>query len=291
MPALLALCSSLLWGSGDFLGGRASRRHGVLRVLAWSQLATTTLVWLAVAVGVAAMGLEVDGRSLLVAACGGVAGIVALACFYAALARGPMAVVPPIAATGVALPVAVGLVTGSTPSGIAIAGIVVAVVGVVLASVGEGAADADGVTAARIAPRTLGLSLVAACGFGVIFVALDSAAGDTAGSALVATAGARLGSCTVIAAAVLATRMRPWRDIGPRDALAFAGIGLLDTGANLLFAIAAALGELELVAVLGSLYPAVTSGLAHVVLGERLGRVQLLGVVLALAGVVLIAAR
>ena len=87
------------------------------------------------------------------------------------------------------------------------------------------------------------------------------------------------------------TRSRVWHEVRPTTALGFATIGVFDTSANLLFAIAAAIGELEVVAVLGSLYPAVTSALAHVVLKERLGRMQLLGVVLALAGVALLAAR
>jgi len=170
----------------------------------------------------------------------------------------------------------------------------------VCASIGEGAAvtpSSDESTATahaapvRIAPSTIGLCLVAACGFALIFVALDAAAGDTAWTALAATAGVRTGSLTVLVLAVAATRTDPRTDVSPRRALQFAFIGVLDTSANLLFAIAAALGELEIVAVLGSLYPAVTSGLAHVVLRERLGRVQLLGVVLALVGVALLATR
>jgi drug/metabolite transporter (DMT)-like permease len=288
VAALLALSSSLLWGTGDFLGGSNARRWGVLRVLAWSQLATLLLMWSAVAVGVAAFGLELPARTLVIGAAGGAAGVIALAAFYRALAIGPMAIVPPIAAMGVVLPVAVGLATGRPPTAGAILGIVVAVVGVVLASAGTTPADSRGVRA-RIAPSTLALCLVAATGFALIFVALDAAAGDDPATAFVATAGVRLGSCATILVAILATRTRVWHEVRPRHALGFGAIGVFDTSANLLFATAAALGRLEVVAVLGSLYPAVTSALAHVVLGERLGRVQLLGVVLALAGVVLLA--
>jgi drug/metabolite transporter (DMT)-like permease len=126
-------------------------------------------------------------------------------------------------------------------------------------------------------------------GFGIIFVAMDYAAGDSALTALAATAGIRVGSFAALVLAVLATRLRPWQHATPRQATGFAAIGLFDTGANFTFAVAAALGELEIVAVLGTLYPAVTSSLAHVVLGEKLGRMQLVGVVLAIAGVVVLA--
>jgi drug/metabolite transporter (DMT)-like permease len=66
---------------------------------------------------------------------------------------------------------------------------------------------------------------------------------------------------------------------------------MFDTGANLTFAIAAALGELEVVALLGTLYPAVTSALAHVVLGEKLGRVQFIGVAFVLVGIAILVTR
>lgn len=289
MSALLALASSLLWGTGDFLGGHRSRTWGVLRVLAWSQLATLVLLWLAVLVASTQYGLEVPARAVAIGALGGCAGVIALAAFYRALAIGPMAVVPPIAAAGVVVPVVVGLATGDPPTRLTYLGIVVAVVGVVLASLGTGPADAAG-SVRRIVPTTLVLCLVAACGFACIFVALDIAAGNSAARAVVATAGVRVGSFATLLVAILATRSRPWAGVSPATALGFAAIGVLDTGANLLFALATALGELEVVSVLGSLYPAVTSALAHVVLKERLGRIQLVGVVLALAGVGVLAA-
>jgi drug/metabolite transporter (DMT)-like permease len=290
VAALLALSSSLLWGTGDFMGGSSSRRWGVLRVLAWSQLATLLLMWSAVGIGVVAFGLELPTRSLVIGAAGGSAGVIALAAFYRALATGPMALVPPIAAMGVVLPVAVGLAQGAPPTTLTIVGIVVAVIGVVLASAGESPADAFGARS-RIAPSTLALCLVAAVGFALIFVALDAASGSDPATAFVATAGVRLGSFATIVVAILVTRTRVWHEVSPRTALGFGAIGVFDTSANLLFATATVIGRLEVVAVLGSLYPAVTSALAHVVLGERLGRLQLVGVMLALAGVGILAGQ
>lgn len=293
MAALLALASALSWGSGDFLGGRTSRRWPVLVVLAWSQLAMLVLLWACVGIGVAAAGMEVPIRSVVLGALGGVAGVTGLAAFYRALAIGPMSVVPPIAAAGVVIPVAVGLASGDELSAVLLVGIVLAVTGVVLASIGEGAGGGDGVSivATRVSVKTLGLCLLAAVAFGLVFVALDVASGSSASTALVATASVRLGGCAMLLATTLLLRARPWRGVGAASMGGFVLIGLLDSGANLLFSLATAFGDLALVAVIGSLYPAITSALAHVFLGERLGRVQLVGVVLALVGVAVLASQ
>lgn len=322
MGALFALLSSLSWGTSDFLGGRATARHGALRVLAWSQLATLLLLWVTIAVLQAAGAADLEARPLLIAALGGVAGVSGLAMFYSALARGPMSIVPPIAATGVALPVIVGLVRGDAPGVLPIVGLALAVAGVVLASVAPGddgtvadaaatdtaptdaSATATSATdaspahlsgerradrAGRLAPTTLLLALGAAVGFALIFVALDAAAGETTASAVAATGGARIGSTITIIIALLVTRTNAARGLAPRTVLGFAGIGILDSGANLGFAIATVYGQLEVVAVLASLYPAITSGLAALVLGERISRLQLVGVVVAFGGIALLA--
>ena len=60
--------------------------------------------------------------------------------------------------------------------------------------------------------------------------------------------------------------------------------------ANILYVLAAHAGPLSIAAVITSLYPAGTVALAAVILHERLGRVQWLGVAVALAGVVCLSA-
>lgn len=285
MGSMLALGSSLLWGAGDFLGGRATQRHGALRVLAWSQLATLLLMWCAIATLASTGQVDVRLRTLGIAAAGGVAGVIGLIAFYRALAAGPMVLVPPLAATGVALPVVVGLASGDAPSSIALVGLAIAIVGVILAS--TSVADHD--ESVRIAPSTLLLCAVAAVGFALIFVALDAAAGSEAADAVVATGGVRIGSLLTVLIALAFARVDPRVGVTPRIVGGFVLIGVLDTGANLTFAIATTLGRLEVVAVLGSLYPAVTSALAALVLREQISRVQLAGVVVTLAGIALLA--
>jgi len=215
------------------------------------------------------------------AALAGSAGIIALASFYRALAIGTMSVVAPISATAAVVPVLVGLVEGERPSTLQIAGMAIALTGVILASrepIEEGGAPPN--------RASIGLALVAAAGFGTFFVGLDRASeGADVSWVIVVSRGCSL---ALLVAAALAVRPALPRDGASLATLAM--IGVLDLGANGLYALATQQGLLSVVAVLGSLYPAVTVVLARFVLAERVSRVQGVGVVLALAGVVAISA-
>jgi drug/metabolite transporter (DMT)-like permease len=75
-----------------------------------------------------------------------------------------------------------------------------------------------------------------------------------------------------------------------REVPAVAGAGLLDAGANALFAIALTRGPAGTVSVLGSLYPVTTVALAALLLRERLAPWQAAGVTAVIAGVALVSA-
>jgi drug/metabolite transporter (DMT)-like permease len=68
------------------------------------------------------------------------------------------------------------------------------------------------------------------------------------------------------------------------------GVGVFDTGANVLVAAATTAGAVGTVAVLGSLYPITTVLLAWLLLGERLVLSKRVGGVVALVGAALVAA-
>lgn len=282
MTAVLALLSSVFWGGADFLGGTLSRRLPALVVVAVSQaVAAVLLVPVALAVG----GPWADPGDgwLLWGVLGGVAGLVGLGCFYAALAAGTMGVVAPVAALGVVVPVAVGLLQGERPSALQLSGVVVAVVGVVLASGPElrGAAG----------PRPLVLAAVAAVGFGVALVTIAEGSGSSVVLTLLAmrlTSSALLGGW--LGARTAAGRRDVAGGLGPRDLPLLAAIGIGDVAANATFAVASRSGLVSVVAVLASLYPVVTALLAWRLQHERLRAVQVAGVAAALAGVVMLAA-
>jgi drug/metabolite transporter (DMT)-like permease len=264
----------------DFLGGVQSRRHAALAVLVVSQLAAFgPVVIITAATGHAAPG----AGAIAWAALAGAVGTVGIAAFYRGLAVGTMSIVAPIASTGAAVPVVVGLIGGERPSALQAVGLAVAIVGVMLAGREPEGSEAMRPEAARTA---LVLALVAAVGIGVTFVALDRA---TKGAGVAWTVLVqRTVEVTLLGAAALV--VRPARPRGRQALIAIAAVGLLDVSAQALFAIATTQGLLSIVSVLSSLYPAVTVLLARTVLHERVSRMQEAGVVAILAGVVAISA-
>lgn len=271
----LALGASLSWGFGDFLGGLKSRSLHVLTVLAISQTAGlgAVLVWLA---------LSGDGfpgwASTADAAAAGAGGCLGLGALYRGMAVGAMGIVAPVSAASAAIPFTVGVASGERPGVLQVAGILLALAGVALAS--REPADRGGGRAAGV-----GLALVAALGFGLYFVFLDRAA---EGSVPYAVATARgVSSLLAVAVAVaVGAALRP----GAAALPALVAVGLCDVGANVLFGLASTHGFLSVVSVLSSLYPIVTVGLAALLLHERIAPTQRLGVAGALAGAALITA-
>jgi drug/metabolite transporter (DMT)-like permease len=274
---LLALAASLSWGIGDFAGGIGARRLHLVWVLVGSQVAGLALVG---ALALATLPQPPSGRELAWGVFGGVMGAAGLGAFYRALAVGTMGIVGPISATGAILPVAYGLVRGEHPSVLQGVGIVVAVGGVIAASL-----EPLPENAGRRLATGVGLSLFAALGFGSAILGLNrvSQAGVVWGTLTL-----RL---TVVPIACLAAlivrpslgRLRPNLPI-------LVAAGVFDTGANLLYGASARHGLISVVSVLGSLYPVVLVVLARFVLAERIARPQLAGVAVALAGVALISA-
>ncbi|HET6816136.1 MAG TPA: DMT family transporter [Mycobacteriales bacterium] len=276
MATALALLASLLWGTADFLGGTAARRLTATAVVAVSQaFALVGLLVVALATSAFGAGTGYIGWALA----GAVIGVVALSCFYAALAEGTMGVVAPIAAVGVIVPVAVGVGEGDRPGALQGIGVLLAFAGVFLAAGPQ--RDESGERASR---RPLVLAAVAAAGFGSVLVCVAHGARSSTVMTLLtmrATSVLLLGLLAVTGRAAISAR--------PRDLPLLAMIGAGDVGANAAMAVASTHGLLSVVAVLSSLYPAVTVVLARFVHAERLTPVQASGVVAALAGVALIA--
>ncbi len=276
----LALSASLGWGVADFLGGLQARRVALLRVMVISQ--GLALCVLLVIVAVRGSGPPAFSR-VWPAAAGGLGGIAGLTAFYRALSIGKMSIVAPIAATGVAIPVIVGIAGGDHPATIQLLGILAACIGVVLVSrETEHEPMSPGARATRV---SIALALVAAVGFGCLAVGLRSAA---RGDVLWALAVARGVGVFAVLVVFLVRRPAPEREPVPYGVLAL--MGSLDLGANALYALATRHGLLSIVAVAASQYPLVTVLLARIVLHERVRRIQEVGIAAAVLGVGLIAA-
>lgn len=279
MAVALGLAAALVYGSADFLGGLASRRTPAFTVVLLSQLCGFGV--LLVALPFVADGAPVP-RDLAIGAVAGLAGGGGVALLYRGLAVGTMSVVAPITAVGASVvPVAFGLATGERPGAVALIGVALAVVAVVLVSATPGTREQ--VESRGPLPPGIVEAVVSGLAFGAFFILLDATSAD---GGLWPLVGART-SILVVAVIAVATRtsLRP----GPGSLGRIALSGVLDMAANVLYVLATREGLLSLVAVLVSLYPATTVLLARVVLGERLGRVQLLGLGVVAAGVALIA--
>jgi drug/metabolite transporter (DMT)-like permease len=274
--ALLALGASLSWGVGDFLGGVKARVMPSLLVMAASQPFGLAALGIAVAV----RGRGIPGDEVAWSALSALLGTVGLVAFYRGMAAGAISVVAPIAALSAGIPVIWGVaVSGDRISGLQAIGFIAAVGGSVAASLElrpERAQVAAGV----------GWAMLAMLAFGAYYVPMHAASSqDWLWPALLF----RCTSVTIVVSLALVRGLRPTGLRGHWQALI--AIGFLDTGGNALFAAASsAHGLLSVVSVLASLYPVVTVLLARLLLGERVQRTQDAGVLLVLAGVVLITA-
>lgn len=278
---MLALVAAVGYGVSDFLGGVASRQVAALRFVLVSYPLSLLLV-LAVA---PLVGGDVTAGSLGWGAAAGVAGGVAIWWFYLALAAGPMSVVSPLTAVLVAgIPVLVGITTGERPGPVAYAGIAIALVAVVLVS-RESRESVAGDEQPRFTANVAWLTVGSGVAFALMFVALHRV---PEGTGLWPLGMSRLTATLVVWAVALGVRqlIRPPGRVYPH----IVAVAVLDVIANgaLMFAFQG--GMLSLVSVIGALYPAATVLLAMIVLGERIGRGQTAGMLLALTAVGMITA-
>jgi drug/metabolite transporter (DMT)-like permease len=273
----LALCASLSIGTGDFLAGSQARRTSLWAVIVVSQI--TGLVWTAAVVAARGRGLPV--AELWAAVGAGLTAVAGIALGYEALRVGIMGIVGPIISLSVAVPLAVGLARGERPSAYQLAGIAIALAGVVLAARQKSAGNRHQATS-RL---SVVLALSAAATVGVNMLCYASAAQhDPYWGIFIARATSAAIFMTAFAV------MRPTTRLTRAAIVPLIAVGVLDTGSNGLFSVASTFGYLSVVSVLSSVFPIFTVVLAYVFLNERLSRAQQLGVGAALIGVGFIAA-
>lgn len=282
MASVFALLAAVVYGAADFLGGIATRRSTMVGAVLTTQAAG--LVFLLVVTPLLP-DATIARRDVVFGAIAGVTGSIGVGLLYLALAIGPMSVVAPVTAVCAAVvPLAIGLVLGERPHLLAWAGVVLALVSVALLSQSDatGSDEADSAAPARLG-RGVQVALASGVAVGGFFAAL---AQTSSGAVLWPLAISRTVSVTMF----LTIALMSGRPAGvPRAALAPAlACGALDMVANALYLAAARQGQLGLVATLASLYPASTVLLARIVLGERLGTWQQVGVGGAVAAIVLI---
>ncbi len=294
MVVVLSLACALAYGLSDFAGGALSRRTSPWAVAVVAQASAMVLTLL---VALAFHWGQPTGSDWMWGAVSGVGGGFGAAFLYRGLGAGSMSVVAPVSAVGAALlPVVVGVATGERPTAVTWVGVACALPAIALVSHVSGAAGggpggaaggaaATGSTVRRGRGAELGDALLAGVGFGLLFSALGQIP-DTAGLRPLAMSYGVSVPTTVLVAVALRAAWVP-RD---RAAVQALGVGVLGTAATAFFLLATQTGLLTVAAVLSSLYPATTVLLAAVVLHERIGGTQGVGLVLAVLAVGLVAA-
>lgn len=272
MGILLALASAVVWGSGDFAGGRAARRADVFQVLALS--AVSGIVLLVVCAGLWREALPAR-QSVAWAAAAGVTGAVGIAALYRGLALGSAATVAPTAAViTAAFPVIVGAMTRGLPSVWQSVGFLIAMAGIWL--VARSGSDADRPASA------LRLAVVAGLGFGGFLVLVARVHADSVFLPLAVTRSVNF----ITALAILRARGVALPAPGGHPVALLAGA--LDTGGNVLFLLARQHTRVDIASVLSSFYPIATVALARLLLGEPVTRTQWIGAAACLIAVGLI---
>ena len=276
MASLLALLSSILWGTADYLAGNMTKRFKAIAVTGASQaIGLITGIVLVVATGsYIAPNLSWDGY-FLPAVGAGIAGFFGLVSFYSGLATGRMGVVSPISTLSAVIPLTFAFISGERPTTLQILGMIIALLGAFCAS------GPDIVKGLPIKPLLFGLG--AALGFGI---ALALMAQGSKTSSLMTMTSMRVISVSMCV--LIALRFRTVGGFKSSDLWLLIVIGMTDFAANLLLGVATTKGLVSVAMVFGALFPIVTSLLAFKFLKERLHKVQYLGILFAVAGVSLI---
>jgi len=270
---LLALISAMVWGSGDFVGGAATRRSHQFQVLALSALSGIVLLTL-----LAWLFETVPSRANAAwAAAAGLAGAIGIASLYHGLAIGGAAMVAPVAAVvTAAIPAVYTAFAVAPPSAWQLAGFLAAVAGIWLVTRQPQTAEAS-------SRKGVSQALAAGIGFGTFLILIAQVDRTLVFGPLV------VARTVMLAMGLVLMLVRgisfPGLTSNPLALVA----GALDAGGNIFFVLARQHTRLDVAAVLSSLYPVATVVLARIVWREPVAPQQWAGVGMCLLSVALMA--
>ena len=276
LSIVYGLFAAIGWGTADFAGGLASRRVGAFPAVIFTELAGLAVLL------PAALGWNeprIEARNFLLCAAAGGAGMLALSALFQAFKEGQMSLAAPVSAvTAAVLPIGAGYITEGALEPVKLAGCGLALLAIWLISYNPVAGE-------EITRRlgALKLPLLAGIGFGLYFILFNLGSQEGILWPLVAS---RTGGTVVVGGLVLLQGGRLLPKSGAWMLLILNVV--LDLISNLMYLLAGQAGRMDIAAVLTSLYPGMTILLAWLVLKERAGGWQRVGIVLALAAILLI---
>jgi drug/metabolite transporter (DMT)-like permease len=271
----LAAGAAAAWGAADYFGGASRGRTPVFVVVAVSELlGLCLLIPVLVARGVP---LPTSPRLLLAVVAG--AGVtIELGLIYLALSRGEGFITASVGALGAAAAATVGLIGGDPLDALVAAGLACALVG------GGVSAWTSGGRSRGSGPlRSAALCAGAAAGVVTMLISFR-AAGRLDPYWATAVEHASTALCAILIE--LVAGRRPGRQRLPR-VTQLPGLALAASGGaagDLAYAVASQHGTLSVVAAVSSLYPVTTIALGITIQRQRLSRIQVAGIILALIG-------
>lgn len=295
LTVLFGLSGALVFGSGDFLGGLASKRMGAFLA---TGLAGLVGLFLLAGFTLFIPG-EITTETVIYGLLSGVAGALAILLLYASLAIGPMSILSPLGALVSAIfPVMWALFVSHES---------LAWFGYLALGIGAVAIVLVAFTPEKnaVKPRARGIIFAVLAGIliGLFLIILDQAPSSAGLYPLVFN---RIVNVTIMFGSVGVMAFIRWahrrgmfgKDGKPRADLVVGdggalnyktgillavGCGLLDATGNALLLLGIQTGNLSVMSVLTAMYPAGTIILAAFVLREKITKLQLIGMVLALA--------
>jgi uncharacterized membrane protein len=313
---IFALAAALSWGLADFLGAVSTRRVGLLLTMCTGQVVTLAVLGF-VAVTLRSDNVHLSWGELAALVLSGILGAASYAGFYRALQLGPVSLVSPVFSAYAAITVLLAVVVGQESlAAAAAAGIAATLCGVVLASAAGRPAPAPGPVepasrpvepapgpverasgpagpAQRPAPaprpRTSGIpyALAAMVAWGVTTYILGRSAQRLGWFLPVAASRAVTLVILLTAAAVAAARHRLGRP-RPRALALPAVAGLFDVLAFLAYTRGSQGGSVSVVAAASACFPLVVIAGGVLVFRERLRRIQVVGIGLTIAGLLVL---
>jgi drug/metabolite transporter (DMT)-like permease len=283
LTVILGFTTAVVYGFADFFGAVASRKISSLMVTAVSGI----VGFIFLLTMVPFFGATFSELAIITGIAAGVASAIGISALYASLAIGPISIVSPFGAVlGALVPMSFGFLIGDRfgPSGwFALALILVAVVLV---------GFIPGADVRLPSARGLLFAFIAGVGIGTILIVLKYSPTD---SGLASILVMRLVSTALLNIVLIANWLRRRKSSAAKRPVetkfwwAVIAAGLFDSSANIFFTLALRSGSLSVVSVLTALYPLGTILLARLILKERIGRIQMAGVLLALSGSAILA--
>lgn len=282
---ILGFTTAVVYGFADFFGAIASRKLSSVLVTAVAGI----VGFFFLITMIPFFGATFSQPAVVAGIAAGVASAIGITALYASLAIGPISIISPLGAVlGALVPMTFGFFIGERFGALGWLALALILIAVVLVGFVPGA-DVRLPTA-----KGLALAFVAGAGIGTILIVLKFSPTD---SGLASVLVMRLVSAGLLNLLLLATWLRLRRRSGktPKNIIAgkfwwaVVAAGIFDSSANIFFTLALRSGSLSVVSVLTALYPLGTILLARLILKERIARIQMFGVLLALSGSAILA--